>query len=367
MNPVNLIMDCTYKTNKFKLPLFMMCGIISMNTTFYVAFSFQLQEEEADYWFSFTELQNLYVNLDLPDFKIIITDTDSALMNAISIVFTQTANFLCLWHINKNILTYLKQETTLNAREYLDADGKITSKISEAMKHWYGILYTSDEDDYNLKWNLFKADYAAHQGLLHYLKSTWLKHDCKIMCCFTNCHCHWGNTSTSRGKGSHWGLKSTLQGSTGNLDYVVDQIDLKVMNQTKNYHNKVAAAQQQLPCNLLKGLYREVLALITPYTLNKIAKQEEFLSKPYVPCTIHYIKAMGLPCSHIIRRQLTESGCLKLEDFDPHWQFDASPQSCLPFIHINDIDIDSLLQVADPPMARPRGRPRGALNQNWRT
>ena len=249
----------------------MMCDITSMNTTFYVAFSFQLQEEEADYWFSFTKLQNLYVNLDLSDFRIIITDTDSALMNAISVVFTQTVNLLCLWHINKNILTYLKQETTLNAKEYFNADGKITSKISEAMKHWYDILYTSDEDDYNLKWNLFKADYVTHQGLLHYLESTWLKHDCKIVHCFTNCHHHWGNTSTSCGEGSHWGLKSTLQGFISNFDYVVNQIDLKVMNQMKNYCNKVAAAWQQLSYNLLKDLYKEMLALITPYMLNKVA------------------------------------------------------------------------------------------------
>ena len=91
------------------------------------------------------------MNLDLSDSRIIITNTDSALMNAISVAFTQTVNLLYLWHINKNILTYLKQKTTLNAREYHDADDKITSKISEAMKCWYGILYTSDEDDYNLK------------------------------------------------------------------------------------------------------------------------------------------------------------------------------------------------------------------------
>ena len=73
---------------------------------------------------------------------------------------------------------------------------------------------------------------------------------------------------------------------------------------------------------------------------------------------------MSLSCSHIIRWWLTESGCLKLKDFDSHWWFDAPLQSCLLFIYINDIDIDSLLQIADPSMARPRGCPKGALNWN---
>ena len=140
----------------------MMCSIILMNTIFYVTFSFQLQEKKTDYQFSFTELQNLYIKLDLPNFRIIIINTDSALINAIFIIFIQTANLFCFWHINKNILTYLKQKTTLSAREYFNADSKIISEISEAIKYWYDILYTSDENDYYFKWNLFKADYVVH-------------------------------------------------------------------------------------------------------------------------------------------------------------------------------------------------------------
>ena len=75
------------------------------------------------------------MNLDLPNSRIIIINTDSALMNAIFIIFTQTVNLLCLWHINKNILTYLKQETILNAKEYLNVNGKIISKINKAIKY----------------------------------------------------------------------------------------------------------------------------------------------------------------------------------------------------------------------------------------
>ena len=42
------LMDCTYKTNKYKLPLLVICGITSLGTTFYIAFAFPRQEKEVD-------------------------------------------------------------------------------------------------------------------------------------------------------------------------------------------------------------------------------------------------------------------------------------------------------------------------------
>ena len=43
-NPEVLIVDCTYKSNKYYLPLLNVAGTIYLNTTFYAAFGFLLQE-----------------------------------------------------------------------------------------------------------------------------------------------------------------------------------------------------------------------------------------------------------------------------------------------------------------------------------
>ena len=73
---------------------------------------------------------------------------------------------------------------------------------------------------------------------------------------------------------------------------------------------------------------------------------------------------MGLPCSHKIQQCRTEDGCLRLNDFDPHWRFKAPTYSrVIPFLHIDDLAIDPLLQVANPPVARPCGRPVGSVNK----
>lgn len=96
-------MDCIYKSNKYPLPLLNVVGTTCLNTTFYAAFGFLLQEWIEDFTWFLRILQTLYRRLDLEDPKVIVTNRDSALMAVIREVFPNTKNLLCLWHINKCI------------------------------------------------------------------------------------------------------------------------------------------------------------------------------------------------------------------------------------------------------------------------
>ncbi|WP_375449254.1 transposase [uncultured Nostoc sp.] len=96
-----LIMDCTYKSNKYHLPLLSVVGTTCLNTTFYAAFGFLLQERTKDFTWFLGIFQTLYRRLDLEDPKVIVIDRDAALMAAIREIFPYTTNLLCLWHINK--------------------------------------------------------------------------------------------------------------------------------------------------------------------------------------------------------------------------------------------------------------------------
>ena len=59
----------------------------------------------------------------------------------------------------------------------------------------------------------------------------------------------------------------------------------------------------------------------------------------------------------------TEDGCLRLNGFNSHWQFKMPTYSqVIPFLHIDDLAIDPLLQVANPPVAQPCGRLVGSVN-----
>jgi MULE transposase domain len=47
--PDVLLMDCTYKTNRFKIPFLTIVGSTNLNTTFFVAFILLLEEVVEDY------------------------------------------------------------------------------------------------------------------------------------------------------------------------------------------------------------------------------------------------------------------------------------------------------------------------------
>ena len=49
LNPEVLVMDATYKKNKYKLPLLVVTGVTALNTSFYVTFALMKAETTDEY------------------------------------------------------------------------------------------------------------------------------------------------------------------------------------------------------------------------------------------------------------------------------------------------------------------------------
>jgi hypothetical protein len=101
-----ILMDCTYKTNKFKMPLLHVVGMTAFNTTFSICFVFLKEEKEADYVWALRQVNAIFSAENLPE--TIVTDRELALMNALRVVFPSSTNLLCVWHINKNVAVKCK-------------------------------------------------------------------------------------------------------------------------------------------------------------------------------------------------------------------------------------------------------------------
>ncbi len=96
------LLDCTYKTNKFGMPLLNVVGITSTFVMFNASFAFlHAENEEAYAW-----VLERFFEVMTP--KVLCTDRELALMNEIARVFPGCHNILCCWHINKNILANCK-------------------------------------------------------------------------------------------------------------------------------------------------------------------------------------------------------------------------------------------------------------------
>ncbi len=96
VNPEVLIMDCTYKTNRYKLPLLVISEVTALNTSFYIAFAFMLHETAEDYIWVLKQLNAVYRRLNINDPEVNITDRDSGLILASHRVFSTIRHTLCI-------------------------------------------------------------------------------------------------------------------------------------------------------------------------------------------------------------------------------------------------------------------------------
>ncbi|RHN65022.1 putative MULE transposase domain, FHY3/FAR1 family [Medicago truncatula] len=81
--PTVLVMDSTYKTNTYRMPLFEIVGVTSTKLTYSVAFSFLSFERENKFIWTLEMLVGLLTSKNnMP--KVIVTDRDPALMKVVS-------------------------------------------------------------------------------------------------------------------------------------------------------------------------------------------------------------------------------------------------------------------------------------------
>lgn len=113
-------MDCTYKTNKYGMPLFNCVGMSAIRTTFEIGLAFTSGEDVSDYEWVLECLAEFCGDIDGDNGgearvraqalapQVVVSDADAALMKALSTnsYFKSAHNILCIWHIHKNIGTF---------------------------------------------------------------------------------------------------------------------------------------------------------------------------------------------------------------------------------------------------------------------
>jgi hypothetical protein len=85
--PDLLFLDCTYKTNKYGMPLLNMININACQQSFCIAFAFLNSEAKQDFIWALDRLRSLYKLCNTRFPSIILTDRNKAYMNAVESCF----------------------------------------------------------------------------------------------------------------------------------------------------------------------------------------------------------------------------------------------------------------------------------------
>ena len=181
-----LIIDSTYKTNRYRLPLLEIVGMTPTGMTFSVAFAFMASERVNNVVWALDKVRGLILREEcLPN--VIVTDKDLALMSAVSTVFPNSCHLLCRFHIQKNVKAKIKMYV---------GEKDIWETV---MQEWCTLIDCESVDLFEESLGTFEYNCARWPFFVQYVKDTWVNdHKQKFVKAWTDQVMHLGNTTTNR-------------------------------------------------------------------------------------------------------------------------------------------------------------------------
>ncbi|KAG2207176.1 hypothetical protein INT47_012229 [Mucor saturninus] len=290
--PQVLLTDCTYKTNKYGMPLLHVVGIDCFNKTFFVCGVFLKDETQANYeWAVSTIRMKLFWCYVKPfDPSIIAIDRDLALKGALKTIFDSSTIHLPL--------AYQQEHDDWN----------------EYMIRWNRCMNSFNEEEWEQNWSAMRNNYGLNPRylpLFAYLESTWLPLKENFANPWINKYLHLGVINTSRVEGAHNKLKQRLKVSTSHLDKVANLVKSTVEVDASEFKAR---------------LEDQKLKVITEVEKRGIMTRNVVL-QPLSDCTNTYTVTTGIPCVHRIKALDDQHQVLQVNDFHQQWRLEHSPSS----------------------------------------
>lgn len=187
--PHLLVMDCTYRTNKYRMPLLEIVGVTSTSKTFCIAVAYLVSERENHYVWALKRLQLIMLDCDVEMPSVIVTDREIALINAINIVFPQAAHILCKWHIQKNILAFIQRKVRSMKKEVKN----------QFFHDWEKLCCSETIDVFSSNLQELHAKYEEFPNLVNYVHDVWLDiWKDHFVCAWIDDFMHFGNYTSNR-------------------------------------------------------------------------------------------------------------------------------------------------------------------------
>lgn len=358
-NPDVIMLDCTYKSNKFKMPFLHIVGMTSMGTTYDVAYCFMPDEKKPSYIFAVQALRELLLEKCGISPKIVLTDDCRELKDALAAIFPNLCQRLCIWHLNKHVQT--EAVLAWDRRDGVTEEEKdaIDEKRLGYIYRWDTLKNLETEEQFDKEWESIKEDYAAYPALLQYMEVNMLPKKEQWAECFCRFYPTFGQQATSRLEGSHCTLKTNLSIQTGHIFDVVKDIHLMIKAWKNKYWKELATDRSRIVT-----IYRntpEFLHLhyeVTSRCLQQLLKQLKLAKEPAFDgtgCTGGFTAQFGLPCKHKLYDRLyfadSPQQVVYKEDIDQHWWYRPQRVPDLPAIEFIP---------QDPAIVKAKGRPKGS-------
>ncbi|ERF75446.1 hypothetical protein EPUS_00239 [Endocarpon pusillum Z07020] len=273
--PRSYVLDSTYRTNRFNLPLLDIIGFTATNRSFVIGQAFLTHEEEEDYIWVLSWIRDLYEEYSLPTPESITTDKAGGLHNACAAVWPEVPHLLCRWHIDKDVKAYC-QKHWLERTDHLSNEAR-RAVIDERLKEFNGF-------------------------------------------------CH---VNSSRAESVHQAVKQQMISKQAHLNDVVDHLTRYLDIHNRQLRQELEYDQQNERTDLQNPLYHKLHGYISYYAIDQIEEHRRFHNLtlrnahlPLIACKQVFTTTKGLPCAHILQQRIQDHLALEIADFDAQWRVD---------------------------------------------
>ncbi|XP_012850801.1 PREDICTED: uncharacterized protein LOC105970510 [Erythranthe guttata] len=305
--PYVLLLDSTYKTNQYKLPLLEIVGVTPVGKNFTVAVAFLRHENEDHYTWVLQKLKRLSPPQTLP--SAIVTDRELGPIKALENVFPTVPHLLCLWHINMNV----------GRRASRCLGNSRRRGTAFVLGTWQTLVKSVSEEDFAMNYTALLDEYANYPDLIEYLQYTWLVYKEKFVKAWTDLIFHLGNTSTSRVESNHRALKRWLESSTGGFDTFWAQYHSMMKDQFNEILADFAKSKRIRAQTINVPVFKILSSGIV--THNALQMLDDEKDEDIDGCVCYMRKCLGLPCRHEIRAKMNaRRGVFYAEDVHIFWR-----------------------------------------------
>jgi hypothetical protein len=409
--PSVLQMDNTYKTNRFNMPFFQITSINNVGSIYNIAFGLVDNEREDGFSWLTSQLRELQVRLGgISEPDVVVTDSESALKNALHMVYLFAQQQQCVFHINKNVIANIKRkwkapgtpavntsnEEVLPAVYSLDDDDdddddnvgnvgigdddagdngnerasgltKSTDDIEHTMAGlyslWKSMVYRQDEGEFDACWARICTEFGDQPAIVGYIKKTWLPSKLEWAAAWTSRYRNYGIRTTSPTEAAHRDLKSYLLKGTSDL-FRLHEVLVQMLQAKERTFLEAISHQKKKQRYQFSGRGSQWLGTTTREVAWKAVDQvnrQRRLALGSMPntlnprgralpsCTGRFMKQWGIPCAHYLLEIFNSGRNLQKADFSRHWWLKVPLD--IEFPH---------MRIKDPLKVKGKGRPRGS-------
>lgn len=209
-----LFMDCTYKTNKYRMPLLHIVSSASTNHSYTIAYGWLRTETTAQYTRALTAFKHLIGPKGIPT-SVVVTDHEVALINALMEVFPSWIRLLCRWRITGNIVAKGRNKTP-------------DELWKPFILRWKELTQSPTEEILEARIRAMEDDYGQDPDAPLFYAWNYCKDKLQnrkfFVACYTDQYMTFGEVNTSRVEGSHAAMKKRVKSATGDLLHVTAAI-----------------------------------------------------------------------------------------------------------------------------------------------